>query len=64
MDFGFADIALAQQQQRQLVGGPEIVRIETNDAPDQHVFEELQAGYKLKDRLLRPAMVRVASNPK
>jgi len=27
------------------------------------VLEELQRGYKLKDRLLRPAMVRVARNP-
>jgi molecular chaperone GrpE len=28
--------------------------------PDHHVLEELQRGYKYKDRLLRPAMVRVA----
>lgn len=41
-----------------------IEMVETNVVPDQHVFEELQPGYKLKDRLLRPAMVRVASNPK
>jgi len=27
------------------------------------VLEELQRGYKFKDRLLRPAMVRVARNP-
>jgi molecular chaperone GrpE (heat shock protein) len=27
------------------------------------VIEELQRGYKLKDRLLRPAMVKVARNP-
>jgi molecular chaperone GrpE (heat shock protein) len=26
------------------------------------VLEELQRGYKLKDRLLRPAMVKVARN--
>jgi len=25
--------------------------------------EELQRGYKFKDRLLRPAMVKVARNP-
>ncbi|MGA3195295.1 MAG: nucleotide exchange factor GrpE [Terriglobales bacterium] len=30
--------------------------------PDHHVLEELQRGYKYKDRLLRPAMVRVARN--
>jgi molecular chaperone GrpE (heat shock protein) len=28
------------------------------------VIDELQRGYKLKDRLLRPAMVRVARNAK
>lgn len=37
--------------------------VETTDAPDHHVIEELQRGYKLKDRLLRPAMVKVAKNP-
>lgn len=38
--------------------------VETSDAPDHLILEELQRGYKLKDRLLRPAMVKVASNPK
>ncbi len=37
--------------------------VETLEAPHNHVVEELQRGYKLKDRVLRPAMVRVASNP-
>jgi molecular chaperone GrpE len=36
--------------------------VETNDAPDHQVIEELQRGYKVKDRLLRPAMVKVAKN--
>ncbi|MCI0348489.1 MAG: nucleotide exchange factor GrpE [Acidobacteriales bacterium] len=36
--------------------------VETDQAEDNHVLEELQRGYKLKDRLLRPAMVRVAHN--
>lgn len=36
--------------------------VETDQAEDNHVLEELQRGYKLKDRLLRPAMVRVARN--
>jgi molecular chaperone GrpE len=40
-----------------------IEMVETTDAPDHQVIEELQRGYKLKDRLLRPAMVRVARNP-
>ena len=38
--------------------------VDTTDAEDNHVIEELQRGYKLKDRLLRPAMVRVARNPR
>ncbi|SRR5712691_7561058 len=39
-----------------------IEMVETTDAPDHHVVEELQRGYKFKDRLLRPAMVKVARN--
>lgn len=37
--------------------------VETSDVPDHEVIDELQRGYKFKDRLLRPAMVRVAKNP-
>lgn len=37
--------------------------VETPDAADHEVVEEWQRGYKLKDRLLRPAMVKVAKNP-
>ena len=40
-----------------------IEMVETTDAPDHTVLDELQRGYKFKDRLLRPAMVRVAKNP-
>jgi molecular chaperone GrpE len=36
--------------------------VDTTEVPDHQVLEELQHGYKLKDRLLRPAMVRVARN--
>jgi molecular chaperone GrpE len=36
--------------------------VDTTDVPDHHVLDELQRGYKYKDRLLRPAMVRVARN--
>jgi molecular chaperone GrpE len=38
--------------------------VERDDLPDQHVAEEVRRGYKLRDRLLRPAMVRVAHNSK
>ena len=40
-----------------------IEMVDTADAPDHQVIEELQRGYKIKDRLLRPAMVKVARNP-
>ena len=40
-----------------------IEMVDTSDAPDHQILEELQRGYKLKDRLLRPSMVRVARNP-
>jgi molecular chaperone GrpE len=36
--------------------------VDTTDVPDHHVLDELQRGYKYKERLLRPAMVRVARN--
>jgi molecular chaperone GrpE len=38
--------------------------VERDDFPDQHVAEEVRRGYKLRERLLRPALVRIASNPK
>jgi molecular chaperone GrpE len=40
-----------------------IQMVDTKEARDHEVLEELQRGYKLKDRLLRPAMVKVARNP-
>lgn len=40
-----------------------IEMVETSDADDHEVLDEWQRGYKYKDRLLRPAMVRVAKNP-
>jgi len=39
-----------------------IEMVDSNEVADNHVLEELQAGYRMKDRLLRPAMVRVARN--
>ncbi len=39
-----------------------IEMVETSGAADQQVVGELQRGYKYKERLLRPAMVRVARN--
>lgn len=38
--------------------------VERDDLPDHTVAEEIRRGYKLRDRLVRPALVRVVSNPK
>jgi molecular chaperone GrpE len=37
-----------------------IEMVESDEVPDNHVLDELASGYRIKDRLLRPAMVRVA----
>ncbi|MEY2409984.1 MAG: molecular chaperone GrpE [Verrucomicrobiota bacterium] len=36
---------------------------ESNEVPDGHVLQQLRKGYKLRDRLLRPATVIVAKSP-
>ena len=38
--------------------------IETTEFPDHQVLEEIRRGYKLRDKLLRPALVRIAVNSK
>jgi molecular chaperone GrpE len=38
--------------------------VEREDLPDQHVAEEVRRGYRLRERLVRPALVRVVHNPK
>ena len=40
-----------------------IATVETNEYPDHAVVDELQRGYFFKQRLLRPAMVKVAKQP-
>jgi molecular chaperone GrpE len=40
-----------------------IERVETSDHADGMVIGEMQPGYMFHDRVLRPAMVRVASAP-
>ena len=37
--------------------------VESDEHEDQSILEEYQCGYFFRDRLLRPAMVRVASQP-
>jgi len=38
--------------------------VERDDLPDHSVAEEIRKGYRIRERLLRPAMVRIVSNPK
>lgn len=38
--------------------------VETAEVPDQHVVDEIRRGYRIRERLLRPALVRVAHNSK
>ncbi len=40
-----------------------MMEIATDDAKPGTVVEEMQAGYTMKDRLLRPALVAVAKKP-
>jgi molecular chaperone GrpE len=36
--------------------------IETTEFPDHQVLEEIRRGYKIREKLLRPALVRIATN--
>jgi molecular chaperone GrpE len=38
--------------------------VDRDDLPDHHIAEEIRRGYKLRDKLLRPSLVRVVNNPK
>lgn len=40
-----------------------IARVETTDQSDGTIVDELQPGYTFHERVLRPAMVRVAAEP-
>lgn len=40
-----------------------VSQLESADVPEGHVMQQLRKGYRLKDRLLRPAMVVVAKKP-
>jgi molecular chaperone GrpE len=37
--------------------------VERPDVPDHQVVEEIRRGYRIRDRLLRPALVKIAVNP-
>jgi molecular chaperone GrpE len=36
--------------------------VETPEYPDHQVIEEIRRGYKLREKLLRPALVKIATN--
>ena len=40
-----------------------VVHEETTEHPDNTVIGEVQRGYLLRERVLRPSLVRVANNP-
>ncbi len=37
--------------------------VETKEHPDHQVLEEVRRGYKIREKLLRPALVKIAVNP-
>jgi len=37
--------------------------VQTDEVPENHVLDVFQVGYYLHDRVVRPAMVRVAEKP-
>ena len=37
--------------------------VERKDLPDNQVLDEVRRGYRIRERLLRPALVRVVTNP-
>ena len=37
--------------------------VERSDLPDHQVIDEIRRGYRIKERLLRPALVRISVNP-
>jgi len=39
-----------------------VQEVETTEVPDGHVIQELRRGYTLNDKVIRPALVNVASN--
>ena len=41
-----------------------LASIETAEYPDHQVIEEIRKGYKLREKLLRPALVKIAVNGK
>ena len=52
------DVEYAAQQEHEAM-----MQEETDKHPEDHVVEELQKGYTLNGRVIRPAKVKVAKKP-
>jgi molecular chaperone GrpE len=37
--------------------------VDRSDLPDHQILDEVRRGYRIRDRLLRPALVRIVNNP-
>lgn len=67
----FRDILSAQGVERiEALGKPfdpqwheAMLQADSDTVPDNHIMAELQAGYRIGDIVLRPALVQVARNP-
>ncbi|HOM72777.1 MAG TPA: nucleotide exchange factor GrpE, partial [Armatimonadota bacterium] len=40
-----------------------VMRVETNEYPENTIVEELQTGYTQHNKVIRPARVKVAVSP-
>ena len=64
-DFKLADVASAGKEkvEEAVLKISELPAIAKKDVKEGIVVQEIQAGYTMYDRLLRPAMVAVSKNP-
>ena len=60
-EYGLAAIEAAGQQFDPALHEAVMMQ-ETDEVPDQTILQELQKGYTLNDRVIRPSMVQVARN--
>lgn len=62
-DFGLVEIVAKPGDHFNTEIHEAVSHVESADHPDGTVIEQLQSGYKLGDRLLRPARVAVSKGP-
>jgi molecular chaperone GrpE len=39
-----------------------VLRVDSDEYPDNTIIEELRRGYYIKDKVIRPSMVKVAKS--